>query len=428
MRPPPMTLSMFSPLRTPASRSCGLRLRISTPPRRHFQLTVHLRDTETATSLSPSLLRRAQALSEQHSVLSSQLADNYDTKLARKLGSLSAVSDALKAYEAANNDLSELHSLISDPKTDPELRSLAADDIASTTSILTDSIKTLQTTLIPKHPFAHLPALVEIRPGTGGSEAAIFALDLWKMYHSYCSNQGLPTVTVNYSLNEANDGLIEGIFEVPVDGAYDTFRTEAGIHRVQRVPATETKGRTHTSTASVMVLPSFQAAETADGEEDPDFAIDMKDVRVDVLRASGAGGQHVNKTESAVRMTHIPTGIVAAVQETRSQLKNREKALAVLKSRLAEKRRSEREAEELKMRRGVSKIGAGRSDKMRTYNYSQNRVTDHRAGWSCHDLPGFMEGGLEEMLRVCKKWADDREVERLAAEAEEDEKEMKKGK
>lgn len=267
---------------------------------------------------------------------------------------------------------------------------------------------------------------MEIRPGTGGSEAAIFALDLWKMYHSYCTNNGLPTVTVSYSPNEAGDGLIEGIFEVPVDGAYDTFRTEAGVHRVQRVPATETKGRTHTSTASVMVLPSFPTADAAEGEEDPDSVIDMKDVRVDVLRASGAGGQHVNKTESAVRMTHIPTGIVVAIQETRSQHKNREKALAVLKSRIAERRRAEREAEELKMRRGVAKVGAGRSDKMRTYNYSQNRVTDHRASWSSHDLPGFMAGGLEEMMQVCKKWADDREVERLAEEAEEDEKEMKK--
>lgn len=170
---------------------------------------------------------------------------------------------------------------------------------------------------------------------------------------------------------EGGDGITEAIFEVDASGAYDLLRVEAGVHRVQRVPATEKQGRTHTSTATVIVLPSFPSTELSEGEEDPDSVIDMKDVRIDIMRARGAGGQHVNTTDSAVRMTHLPTGLVAAIQDSRSQHKNREKCLQVLKSRIAEKRRSEREAEELSMRRGVAKINAGRADKLRTYNYIQ---------------------------------------------------------
>jgi peptide chain release factor 1 len=168
-----------------------------------------------------------------------------------------------------------------------------------------------------------------------------------------------------------------------------------------------------------MVLPSFPTTEVGEGEEDPDAAVDMKDVRIDIMRARGAGGQHVNTTDSAVRMTHLPTGIVAAIQDSRSQHKNREKCLAVLKSRIADKRRAEREAEEQKMRRGVAKVGAGRSDKIRTYNYSQNRVTDHRAGYSAHDLPAVMAGeDLGKLVQVVREWGVEREVEALADEEE----------
>ena len=176
----------------------------------------------------------------------------------------------------------------------------------------------------------------------------------------------------------------------------------------------------------VMVLPSFPVVDLAEGEEDPDSMIDMKDVRVDVMRANGAGGQHVNTTDSAVRMTHIPTGIVAAIQETRSQLQNREKALAVLKSRIAEKRRREREDEEQKMRRGAAVVGAGRSDKMRTYAYSQSRVTDHRVGKSLHNLPECMqgEGGLEGLMEEVRKWMVGNEVEVLMEEEARNAKEL----
>ena len=249
------------------------------------------------------------------------------------------------------------------------------------------------------------------------------------MYTRLCNIKNWPMEQVAMSRTDDASGIIEAIFEVPVAAAYDFFRTEAGVHRVQRIPATETKGRVHTSTANVIVLPSFPIELLAEGEEDPDSVIDAKDIRTDVMRARGAGGQHVNTTDSAVRMTHIPTGIVAAIQDSRSQLKNREKCLSVLKSRVAEKRRGEREAEEQSMRRGATKVGAGRSDKMRTYNYSQSRVTDHRTLVSLHDLPGCMEGegGLEELMDGVRKWMVDREVEVLMVEEEAKEKE-KKGK
>ncbi|KAA8897071.1 hypothetical protein FN846DRAFT_900195 [Sphaerosporella brunnea] len=232
--------------------------------------------------------------------------------------------------------------MLNDKSLDPKLRALADEDFENTANNILALTQDIQCALVPVHPFAHLPALVEIRPGMGGSEAAIFAMDLWRMYMGYCDIQGWQTSVVSHQETDTGDGLTEGIFEVTHNGAYEELRLEAGVHRVQRIPATETKGRVHTSTATVM------------GEEDPDSVIDMKDVRIDLLRVCGAGGKHVNTTDSAIRMTHIPTGIVAAIQDSRSQHKNREKCLAVLKSRIAQKRQEEREAEELAMRRGFS--------------------------------------------------------------------------
>lgn len=260
--------------------------------------------------------------------------------------------------------------MLLDPTLDTDLRTEAATDILTTEASLSTLSTTLTRTLVPPHPFAHLPALLEVRPGTGGSEASLFANDLLKMYTGFCTAQNWPVSMVSHTPTEGADGITEAIFEIAAPGAYDVFRVEAGVHRVQRVPATEKQGRTHTSTATVMVLPSFPE-ETGEGEEDPDSVVDMKDVRIDIMRARGAGGQHVNTTDSAVRMTHLPTGIVAAIQDSRSQHKNREKCLMVLKSRIADRRRSEREAEELALRRGVAKVNAGRADKLRTYNYIQ---------------------------------------------------------
>jgi peptide chain release factor 1 len=279
----------------------------------------------------------------------------------------------LKEYQAATESLKELQELLQDRTLDPELLPLALADVASTEASLENLTKALTRSLVPPHPFAHLSALVEIRPGAGGSEANLFANDLLKLYTAYCTSMRSwqMTVVTHTPTSEGGDGISEVIFEVSAPGSYDLLRGEAGVHRVQRVPATEKQGRTHTSTANVVVLPSFPSVVGEEGEEDPDGVIDIKDVRVDVMRARGAGGQHVNTTDSAVRMTHLPTGTVAAIQDSRSQLKNRDKCLMVLKSRIAEKRRAEREAEELKMRRSVAKVNAGRADKLRTYNYIQ---------------------------------------------------------
>ncbi|CUS12090.1 unnamed protein product [Tuber aestivum] len=354
-------------------------------------------------SQSTGLLRRAQQLSNEHSELEKQLADGYDKKLATRAGQLASA-------------FGELKEMLADRNLDPELRPLAVSDMTSTESSLSTLATTITQSLVQPHPFAHLSALVEIRPGAGGSEASLFAGDLLKLYTTYCANiRNWPLSMVSLTASaEGGDGVQEAIFGVEAPGAYEIFRGEAGVHRVQRVPATEKQGRTHTSTANVVVLPSFPQVELGEGEEDPDSIIDMKDVRVDVMRARGAGGQHVNTTDSAVRMTHIPTGIVAAIQDSRSQHKNRAKAMMVLKSRIAEKRRAEREAEELALRRSVAKVNAGRSDKMRTYNYIQNRVTDHRCGFSLHDLPSFMNGEtLDSMIDQVRKWQMERDVENL---------------
>lgn len=248
------------------------------------------------------------------------------------------------------------------------------------------------------------------------------------MYQIYCSNNRL-----SYNLLKFEDAggapgtsgvdVQEAIIEVNTDGAYGILRCEAGVHRVQRVPATESKGRTHTSAASVLVLPSFpehQGEGGADDFNDPksDMYLDPKDVRIEVMRASGAGGQHVNKTESAVRLTHIPTGITVGMQEARSQVQNREKAFRVLRARIAQQRREAKEEEMLQMRRsvvGVSKIG--RNDKVRTYNWAQNRVTDHRSGFSVLSLEDTLRGGssLEQVMESVRKWMSERDIEQLLA-------------
>jgi peptide chain release factor 1 len=290
----------------------------------------------------------------------------------------------------------------------------------------------LKKSLIPKHPFADLPCLVELRPGAGGIEAAIFAGDLFRMYRAYCAEHNLRAVVIKLEKSDqmdAEEAVSEAIIEIETPGAYGMLRSEAGVHRVQRVPATEKSGRTHTSSAAVMVLPSFPT--TSEGSQmdfdDPnsDYYVDPKDIKFDVFRASGAGGQHVNKTESAVRLTHLPTNTVVAIQESRSQLKNKEKAWSILRSRIAQARREAREEEMLSLRRsvvGVAKIGRG--DKIRTYNYAQQRITDHRSGVSVHGIEGVMGGGqnLEKLMQSVRDWMTEREVEDLVAmeKAEED--------
>jgi peptide chain release factor 1 len=370
-------------------------------------------------------------VAKEHATLARQLASDYDVKTAKRLGQLSPTTSALKEYDKAILNLRELQSLAESP--DQELQELAKDDIEPTRESVGRAADAIKSSLIPEHPFAHLPCLIEIRPGAGGDEAGLFAGDLLRMYENYCSNNGLrknilKLDTDDYFGSGGGGGSMhvqEAVLEVESPGAYGTLRCEAGVHRVQRVPATETKGRTHTSAASVIVLPSLPSDNKDSGEEnfnDPksDYYVDPKDVRTDVMRANGAGGQHVNKTESAVRLTHAPTGTVVAIQESRSQLRNREKAWQLLRSRIAQLRREEREEEEARMRRGAGAGKAGREHKVRTYNWGQQRVSDHRSGLDVRNLDEVIEGGeaLERIMESVRAWMAEQEVLALVAEEE----------
>jgi len=374
------------------------------------------------------MLNRARSIAEEHTEFKSKLERDYSSAIAIHVGKLDRVATALRKYDDGFYNLQQAKDMLE--WCDPSFsRQELLEEVSNAKAAMKNLASKLAASLIPPHPFAHLPAIIEIRPGTGGDEAAIFAWNLYEMYTKFFQEKGWPISMI--SLDTAAEiaggcAIHEAIFSIDKAGAYDVVRTEAGVHRVQRIPATETKGRIHTSTATVMVLPAFP-----DGEADPENIIDPKDVRVDVMRASGAGGQHVNKTESAVRLTHIPTGIVVAMQDARSQHKNREKAWGILRSRIAERRRAEKEAVELAMRRksmggggGAEVIGSGgsRSDKIRTYNFKDGRITDHRCGVTVYDLERILEGdvqGVEKLMEEAGKWMVGVEVEKVAAQERE---------
>ena len=242
--------------------------------------------------------------------------------------------------------------------------------------------------LLPPDPLERRNAVMEIRAGTGGEEAALFAGDLFRMYSRYCEATGWKVVAMHANATSLN-GFKEVVFTVNGEGAYGRFRFESGAHRVQRVPATEAQGRIHTSAATVVVFP--------EADEEDDIEIPERDIRVDLFCAGGAGGQHVNKTESAVRMTHLPTGLVAVCQDERSQIRNREKCLATLKARILDFRRREEEAK-LGADRLTLRGSGDRSDKIRTYNFPQNRMTDHRIGLTIYSLDRIVDGDMGELL------------------------------
>jgi peptide chain release factor 1 len=376
-------------------------------------------------------------LAEEHTRLSEQTSESFDAKLAKRIGELQGVTAALKEWEQTKNSLAELNALLEDPTTDDELRDLASEDVVTTSTQLKTLSRALATSLTPKHPFADLPCLLEIRPGAGGGEAALFAGDLLRMYRSYCGRIDLSASLLKYEVAEGwpegsgEAPLAEAILEISTPGAYDNLRSEAGVHRVQRVPATESKGRTHTSAVSVLVLPSFPSSGGGSEEamweadfSDPssDYYVNPQDVRIDIMRARGAGGQHVNTTDSAVRLTHIPTNTVVSMQDSRSQHKNREKAWNVLRARLAQARREAREEEMMNLRRSVVGVARmGRGDKVRTYNWGQQRVTDHRSGLTVHNLGNVMDGGedLDKIIQSVRSWLGEREIENLIIEEEE---------
>lgn len=314
------------------------------------------------------------------------------------------------------------------------MRQLAQEELQSTHEQIGTLGHKLSASLTPIDPYAELPCIIEFRPGPGGIEGRFFTDTLFKMYQLYCQRKGYRTKTVKYETADGagdlkgSDGelpLQEAVLEVQVPGAFVLFRNEAGIHRVQRVPVTESKGRTHTSAVAIWVLPSFPDT-GASGSNDfnnpeSDFYIDPTEVKVETMRARGAGGQHVNKTESAIRLTHIPTGTQVSMQDQRSQQANRDAAWKILRSRIAIARREAREEEAKNLRDSVlSKDKITRGDKIRTYNYSQDRCSDHRSGVDTHNLPNVLQGGemLDKILDSVKEWRLARDIEAVLAEEE----------
>lgn len=275
-----------------------------------------------------------------------------------------------------------------------------------------------------------MPCLIEIRPGAGGDEAGIFAGNLLQMYQGYCKRRDLRVNIIKFDATKVyglEHSVQEAVLEIENPGAYDMFRCEAGVHRVQRVPATEVKGRTHTSAVSVQVLPSFPTQEddelAASNFEDPsnDHYINPTEVKTEIMRARGAGGQHVNTTDSAVRLTHVPTNTVVVMQDSRSQHQNRAKAWQILRARLAQARRDAREEEMAQLRLSIVGVARmGRGDKVRTYNWGQQRVTDHRSGITLHHLDDILEGGesLEKVMASVKAWLKLQDLEMLVANGE----------
>jgi len=351
--------------------------------------------------------QKLDALLARHALVESEMATNLApdayVKLSREFAELSPVVDTIKAYRAAVQEIADLDAIVADGASDAEMRRMAQSEKQAVEARRERLGHQLRLALIPKDAMDDHNAILEIRAGTGGDEAALFAGDLFRMYERYAATQGWKVEILSMS-EGSKGGFKEIIAEVSGRGVFAKLKFESGVHRVQRVPDTEASGRIHTSAATVAVLPEV---------EDVDVHINEADLKIDTMRAGGAGGQHVNKTESAIRITHMPSGIVVAVQEERSQHKNRAKAMMMLRAKLYEQERSKRDAERAAERRG--QVGSGdRSERIRTYNFPQGRVTDHRINLTLYTLPKVMEGeGLGEVIDAL---ITEHQAELLAAE------------
>lgn len=336
------------------------------------------------------MLERLQAIEDRYNLLTNELMNpevisnvKKTLEITKEQASLKEAYEVYQEYKKVLNGIEEAKELVKDP----ELGEIAKDELATLEDKKDEMDKELEILLLPKDPNDGKNVIVEIRGAAGGDEGNIFAGDLYRMYTKYAESEGWKVEELEAESSEAG-GYSLVSFMIKGDNVYSKMKYESGAHRVQRVPQTETQGRVHTSTATVLVMPEA---------EELDFELDMNDVRVDITRSSGCGGQGVNTTDSAVRLTHIPTGIVVYSQTERSQIKNKEKAIKILQTRLFDLKTQEREKELGAERK--SKIGTGdRSEKIRTYNYPQNRVTDHRIGFTINTLDRVMEGDLGKVI------------------------------
>ena len=320
---------------------------------------------------------------ELRAMLSEGLGGEGFSKASKELSELEPVVERIGELRAAERAQDEAEAMLSDP----EMRALAESELYELKEKLPALRQEIRLALLPKDEADARSAILEVRPAAGGDEAGLFAAELFQMYQKYAVTNGWRVEVLDYADNELG-GIKEAVAEITGRNVFARFKYESGVHRVQRVPATESQGRIHTSTVTVAVLPEA---------EEIDVDINESDLRIDVYRASGAGGQHVNKTESAVRITHIPSGVVVAMQEERSQHKNRAKAMKILRSRLYEVQRSREAATRAADRKG--QVGTGdRSERIRTYNFPQGRVSDHRIGLTLHSIDRVMQGELDEII------------------------------
>ena len=328
----------------------------------------------------------------RHDELGARLAANPDgavfVSLSRELAGLEEIVAAIRTLRAKTAEVRDLKALLADPATDAEMRALAAEELPDAEAAEAALAQTVRVALLPKDAADERSAILEIRAGTGGDEAALFAGDLFRMYQRYAEAHGWRVEIVSASEGTAG-GFKEIIAEVSGRGVFARLKFESGAHRVQRVPDTETQGRIHTSAATVAVLPQA---------EDVDVDINEADLKIDLMRAQGAGGQHVNKTESAIRITHLPTGTIVFVQDERSQHKNRARAMALLRSRIYDAERQRLDSERAANRK--AQVGSGdRSERIRTYNFPQGRLTDHRIGLTLYKLDKVVTGeALDEVI------------------------------
>ena len=345
--------------------------------------------------MKPALRQQLQRLAMRLTELDAHLADpalSQDIQryrsVAREQAEAAALVQRLSAYEQREADIAAAQEMLAQPDQDADMAAMAHEEITAAEADLARLLAELQTALLPKDPDDARNAFVEIRAGTGGDESALFAGDLARMYLRFCERQGWRTEILSENASDLG-GYKELVLRVEGASVYGQLKFESGGHRVQRVPATESQGRIHTSACTVAVLP--------EPDETTEVTLNPADLRIDTFRASGAGGQHVNKTDSAIRITHLPTGLVAECQDDRSQHRNKARALAVLQARLRDRERAEREAKEAAHRKSL--VGTGdRSDRIRTYNFPQGRLTDHRINLTIYKLGAVMDGDLSDVV------------------------------